>query len=66
MNCPKCNGKTYVDNSRRIDTEVIRVRVCKNCGYRFCTKEVMIDYNEGIEKINEYYRKWKEGSWDLN
>lgn len=40
MNCPKCNGKTYVINSRLISlTERMRRRVCESCGYRFTLYE---------------------------
>lgn len=39
MKCPRCNGKTKVMRTRVEGRKVIRERGCKDCGYRFDTKE---------------------------
>lgn len=40
MNCPKCNGKTLVVDTRAVsETERMRRRVCQECGFRFTLYE---------------------------
>jgi transcriptional regulator NrdR family protein len=45
MNCPKCNGKTKVHESRmRVMTNVkIRRHICKDCDNRFTTAEIVVN-----------------------
>lgn len=42
MICPKCNGETKVCDSRKIQGNSIRRRVCLVCKYRFSTKEEIL------------------------
>lgn len=46
MECHNCGGKSNVINSREVEMNVFRVRVCKNCGSRFYTEEVEIEQDE--------------------
>ena len=39
MTCPKCNGDTRVLNRQTYPDYTWRRRECKECGYRFSTKE---------------------------
>ena len=39
MNCPKCDCKTKIIDTRKYSTMVIRVRKCIKCGYIFRTIE---------------------------
>lgn len=40
MECPECDGRTYVIDSRRtVDNVIRRRRVCVACGLRFATYE---------------------------
>ena len=50
MNCPKCEGKTTVIDSRTIDEYVARKRQCKVCGYKFYTEEVEVEESEAMRK----------------
>lgn len=45
MECPKCEARTVVRDSRPWESgEVCRVRACPNCKYRFVTFERIADY----------------------
>ena len=49
MNCPKCEGKTKVLESRLNPTKRIGVRRrrgCQSCGYRFTTVEILMEKDE--------------------
>lgn len=46
MICPECDGKTKVVDSRVVEENVFRIRKCVECGYRFCTEELLIDDKE--------------------
>ena len=57
MNCPKCfTQKTKVTDTRyfeNLDTpvdDVMRIRICKKCNYRFWTQEKFLKDLNGIEK----------------
>lgn len=40
MTCPVCGGDTHVVDSRKPDCDVVlRLRKCKDCGYKFKTEE---------------------------
>lgn len=43
MNCPECDGKTRVRDSRRVEMVVARKRECIECGYSFYTQEEEVD-----------------------
>lgn len=55
MNCPKCNGKTRVPDTRSAGWKVCRRRVCKECGYEFWTVEQKV--NSTFAR-NELYKIW--------
>lgn len=40
MNCPICDGKTHVTDSRRDGNGVYRKRVCYECEHEFFTTEI--------------------------
>lgn len=43
MNCPKCEGKTHVIETRRFSHEALRRRrECRACKHRFTTEERVI------------------------
>lgn len=45
MNCPKCNKKAVVVDSRKYKTgEVYRCRRCVSCGFRFSTIEAVVKF----------------------
>lgn len=46
MECPKCEGKSRVVDSRKVETIVFRRRICNVCGYRFYTEEIQIEKDE--------------------
>lgn len=55
MNCPKCNGKTLVVDSRLVSlTERMRRRVCQDCGYRFTLYE-KIEEKPVVKKLQKRY-----------
>ena len=54
MNCPKCNCKTSVQDSRKVEMNVYRRRICMECGYKFFTEETEIEDNSALR----YY--WAE------
>ena len=40
MECPECEGKTKVRDTRSFAGAVYRKRVCKECGFSFYTEEL--------------------------
>lgn len=50
MNCPICGGITFVKDSRTDEDCVKRRRECKECGYRFSTAEIDMDYYETLKE----------------
>lgn len=56
MYCPKCKGKSFVKDSRVVDGNMIRQRVCKSCNYHFYTSEIVIGYLDGHDKLCKFYR----------
>lgn len=64
MNCPECDGKTGVKDSRQIEMNVYRRRVCKGCGYKFYTEETEIEDTSGFRyywaNAQSEYRKGKK------
>lgn len=50
MTCPKCGGKTKINDSRHNDDDSVkRRRECLECGYRFSTVEIDADLYERME-----------------
>ena len=58
MLCPKCRSTAKVCLTRQAETETIRIRTCKKCGYRFTTVEFEIEYLDGMDKISDWFRKY--------
>ncbi len=52
MTCPKCEGKSTVINTAVDVDEVVRLRRCLSCNYRFYTAERDIDPSYGYDVIN--------------
>ena len=44
MNCPECNGETKTVETKHAADFTRRRKVCKVCGWRFSTKEVVFEY----------------------
>ena len=42
MNCPKCGGRTLVDDTRKSRGMVLRSRRCMKCKHKFYTKEAIL------------------------
>lgn len=53
MLCPKCCGKTTVEETTVREDSVDRKRRCVVCGYKFKTVEVDTDYYERMVKRND-------------
>lgn len=52
MNCPKCNSKSSVYDSRTTATHTRRRRVCPKCAHRFTTVEIETDARDkSIERV---------------
>lgn len=49
MNCPECDGKTRVRDSRRVEMVVARKRECIECGYSFYTQEEEVDEPDALK-----------------
>ena len=62
MDCPKCNSKSEVNDSRPTkDNSVRRRRQCKNCGFRFTTHEIFNDTLEVEEvEVIKYNGNWNK------
>lgn len=63
MKCPKCNGRTFVKDSRYVissDRSYKRRRyACEKCGFRFTTHE-----NIYAMAVNEYDRCYDTQEYD--
>ena len=60
MNCPKCGMRTTVTETRQVGRDVIRVRICKSCNYRFYTTEFESDYFDGVDKLVQFHKQYRE------
>ena len=49
MNCPECDSKTRVRDSRRVEMVVARKRECIKCGYSFYTQEEEVDEPDALK-----------------
>lgn len=56
MNCPKCNGKSKVFDTRSAGWKVYRRRECKECGFEFWTLEQKVN---SAFASNESYKIWQ-------
>jgi transcriptional regulator NrdR family protein len=60
MECPKCGSKySNVINSRKIELNVFRTRLCKNCKERFYTEETVISNEEARYYMSYLSRKYR-------
>ena len=50
-NCPKCNSKSTVKDSRPSSVGVRRRRACKKCKYRWTTYEIKEKLWKAAEKM---------------
>ena len=50
MNCPKCNLKCNVTDTRHSSEETYRKQKCPNCGFVFYTVEFLCDDNDALKK----------------
>lgn len=58
MKCPRCNEKTYVNDSRERGGIVYRNRLCAKCGLSFFTYEVeRLTIAKEAPKLMEFIRK---------
>ena len=62
--CEKCGLQSLnVVDTRYINGMIIRRRVCRSCNRAQYSKEVSIEYEEGLDIMSEYYkaRRAKDG-----
>lgn len=52
MTCPKCEGATTVRGNIPHVDNIVRKRICTECGYEFKTVEIDLDLWQSIEKSN--------------
>ena len=55
MKCPECGNETLVKDSRENDSDIMRRRECRACGYRFNTVESFL---EGGKIVKRYVSKY--------
>lgn len=61
--CPKCGANSRVKETRYVDGEVIRLRICLcNKLHHFYTRETVMDYVEGYDKLNKYWKGYRDGN----
>lgn len=52
MTCPKCEGTTTVRGNIPHVDNIVRKRICTECGFEFKTVEIDLDLWQSIEKSN--------------
>ena len=52
MTCPKCEGATTVRGNIPHVDNIVRKRICTECGFEFKTVEIDLDLWQSIEKSN--------------
>ena len=57
MNCPKCNGKSKVYNSRPSGNTTRRFRICLKCQHYYKTQEVSEDTLQLINSVIQLAHK---------
>lgn len=50
MNCPECGNKSTVWDIAKAPEELYRKRKCNACGFKFCTIEYEVGYDENFKK----------------
>lgn len=61
MECPYCsNSKSKVIDSRKVEMNVFRIRVCEQCNSKFYTEEVVISDEEARFYMATIKRKYRE------
>ena len=64
--CPRClslDCEVKEGRYHKKSNNYIRIRQCKNCGFRFFTTEKLLAYSVGLNKMSDCYRdKNKEKS----
>lgn len=60
MVCPYCGGVTRVNESRPVNDQVIRRRVCLSCKTYFYTGESLLKYDTGYD-LFAAWRKNRKG-----
>lgn len=61
MECPYCESNlSNVIDSRKVEMNVFRTRICKKCGSKFYTEEVVITEEEARFYMAEIKRKYRE------
>lgn len=50
MNCPECGNKSTVWDIAKAPEELYRKRKCNACGFKFCTIEYEVGYDENFRK----------------
>lgn len=61
MECPYCSSNlSNVIDSRKVEMNVFRTRVCKKCSSKFYTEEVVITEEEARFYMAAIKRKYRE------
>ena len=59
MECPYCeSNQSNVIDSRKVEMNVFRTRICKKCNSKFYTEEVVITEEEARFYMAEIKRKY--------
>ena len=67
MECPYCSSNlSRVIDSRKVEMNVFRTRVCKKCGSKFYTEEVTITEEEAKFYMAEIKRKYRKERKNYN
>ena len=65
MECPVCNSThSKVIESRKVEMNTFRIRVCKDCNTRFYTEETVISKQEAREYMMELQRIYRKNRID--
>ena len=59
MVCSECNGNSKVIDNVEIDGYMYRKRQCLNCGHKFYTTEIEVNYKRIRNEWNANYRRAK-------
>lgn len=63
MECPNCGCiQSNVINSRPVESNVFRIRICKNCKSNFYTEEIVIEQDEADAYMAELKRIQRKGA----
>lgn len=59
IECPNCGGKAKVIDSRPVEMNVFRTRLCVKCSCKFYTEETPIEMEEAREYMKELKRRFR-------